>query len=96
MNPNRTATMTEDEYSAHVAAKLSNFGENAGKHSPLAATQVRISLRLSRDCNLRLSNLARAVGMRPPALAVLILESVSRIPPADLLVTLGQIQSGKR
>jgi hypothetical protein len=77
---------------AHADAKLANFGANGGRHGPMAAVQVRITVRVPRETALRLGNLARAVGLKPGALHVLSLETISRIPAGDFFAEVGRIQ----
>ena len=89
-------TATDAEWQAHVGEKLANFGDKAGKHGALAAVQVRVALRVSRETHLGLANLARAVGLKTGALQVLALDTISRIEPADFFSIIGKLRKEGR
>lgn len=92
MNPKKFQPAEDRDHEAHVAAKLANFGDSAGHHGALAAVTVKLSPRVSRDTNLRLVNLSRAVGLKPSAVQVLALDTMSRVPAVEFFATIAELQ----
>ena len=90
--------LTDQAEADRVAAKLANFGDNAGRHGPLAAVTIPMRLRMPRETALRLTNLARGVNAKPGALAVQVLAVVADCPPRDLYRALAIFQkaAGRR
>ena len=92
MNPKCPTFPLSAAEQEHVDSKLANFGDSVGKHGSLAAVTVKLSPRVSRDTNIRLINLSRAISLKPSALQALALDTVSRIPAADFFATLADLQ----
>lgn len=89
-------SLSETADAAHVAAKLANFGERAGRHGPLAAVRVKLSGRISRDAHLRLSEIARLNGLKPGPLQGMALEAFSKISPAELYPVLAELTKQRK
>lgn len=77
-------------------ARLARFGDMAGVHGALAEVAVRLTVRIPRDTNLRLVNLARLLPMRPASLHVLALDTISRIEPAEFFAVIGDLRKRGR
>lgn len=79
-----------------VDARLARFGDMAGVHGALAEVTARLTIRIPRDTNLRLLNLGRLLPMRPAALHVLALDTVSRLDPAEFFAVIGELRKRSR
>lgn len=85
---------TEKQRAAQIDAKLARFGDAAGQHGALSAGTRRLTLRIPRDSALRLASLSRSVGLKHGALVSLLLDTVSRISPADFFAEVARIRKG--
>lgn len=89
MTPSNTKT-------AESCRLLERFGDSAGRHGPLAAVRVKLSGRISREANLRLSEIARLNGLRPGPLQCMALEAFSKIEPSELYPVLAELTKQRK
>jgi hypothetical protein len=66
---------------AEAGVLLAHFGDKAGKHGPLAAVRVPMTLRLSRETALHLNQLAGDLGTRPATLMTQLAVVIAKIAP---------------